>query len=93
MDLPGAGDFRPGLILDSQPGKPDRRPVALFGKVFCLVDASDTPIRAGDLLVTSGTPGHARTVADAKRTPKILGKALRPLAGGCGMIPILIALQ
>jgi hypothetical protein len=90
----GAGDFRPGVLLDSQPDKPNRRPLALVGKAYCLVDASENPICAGDLLVTSSTPGHAMTAADATRTPgTIIGKALRPLASGRGTIPILIALQ
>ena len=33
--LSGAGDYRPGIILDKQPGQANRSPVALLGKVFC----------------------------------------------------------
>src|SRR5262249_25484203 len=51
--ISGAGDLRPGLVLDKQPTREHRRPVALLGKVFCKVDAEYGPIKVGDLLVSS----------------------------------------
>ena len=72
----------------------DAKPIALLGKVFCKVDAQFGPIEVGDLLTTSPTQGHAMRVADPLRAfGAVIGKALRPLAGGQGLIPILIALQ
>ena len=65
-----------------------------MGKVYCKVDAQYAPIEVGDLLTTSPTPGHAMKAADPlKGFGSVIGKALRPLNGGQGMIPILIALQ
>jgi hypothetical protein len=72
----------------------DRMPVALMGKVYCKVDARHSPIEVGDLLTTSSTPGHAMKANDAhKAFGAVLGKALRPLEQGQGIIPILVALQ
>ena len=90
----GAGDFRPALILDKQPDGGDRMPIALVGKTFCKVDASAGAIAVGDLLTTSATPGHAMKAADRDAAfGAVIGKALRPLDQGTGLIPILIALQ
>lgn len=92
--LSGAGDYRPGIVLDKQPtGKP-RKPIALMGKVYCKVDASFGAIDIGDLLTTSPTPGHAMKAGDALSAfGAVIGKALRPLKGGKGLVPVLIALQ
>jgi hypothetical protein len=69
-------------------------PVALVGKVYCKVDAQYGPIEVGDLLTTSCTPGHAMKASDPlKAFGSVIGKALRPLEEGQGLIPILIALQ
>ena len=46
----GAGGYRPAVILDRQDAGTNRRPLALMGKVYCRVDASDAPIAIGDLL-------------------------------------------
>jgi len=65
-----------------------------MGKVFCKVDAEFGLIAVGDLLTTSPTPGCAMRVDDpAKAHGAVLGKALRPLARGRGVIPILVTLQ
>jgi hypothetical protein len=89
----GADNYRPGLVLDRQPGG-IRRPIALMGKVACKVDADHGAIAAGDLLTSSPTPGHAMRVADRHAAfGAVIGKALRPLAAGRGMIPVLVTLQ
>jgi hypothetical protein len=90
----GAGDYRHGILLDQRPGSSGRAPVAMVGKVYCKVDAEYASVDVGDLLTTSGTPGHAMKAADpSKAFGAVIGKALRPLAGGKALIPILIALQ
>ena len=91
----GAGGFRPGIRLDQQhESKGSRMPIALVGKVFCKADASQSPIEVGDLLTTSDVPGHAMKAADPfKAFGAVIGKALRPLETGTGLIPILVALQ
>jgi hypothetical protein len=90
----GAGGYRPGIVLDKQHSSENRRPVALVGKVCCKVDASFGAIGIGDLLTTSPTPGHAMKTDDPyKAFGAVIGKAIRPLTDGQGLIPILIALQ
>ena len=90
----GAGPYRPGIVLDSQPGAGTRRPVALVGKVSCWVDAEQGAVRVGDLLTSSSTRGHAMRVADPIRAfGAVLGKALGTLPQGRGLVPILVCLQ
>ena len=90
----GAGDYKPGIVLDKQESSNTRKPIALVGKVYCKVDAQYGAIEVGDLLTTSPTPGHAMKADDPlKAFGTVIGKALRPLAEGQGLIPILIALQ
>jgi hypothetical protein len=92
--ISGAGDYKPGIVLDKQHRRRDRSPVALLGKVFCKVDASDAAIEIGDLLTTSGTPGHAMKATDPiKAFGTVIGKALGHCERGRGLIPILVALQ
>ena len=92
--ISGAGHYKPGIILDRQDSQSGRKPIALLGKVFCKVDAQYGAIEVGDLLTTAPTPGHAMRATDSlKAFGTIIGKAIRPLAEGRGLIPILIALQ
>lgn len=92
--ISGAGNYKPGLILDKQESSRNRMPIALIGKVYCKVDAQYGAIEVGDLITTSPTPGHGMRVDDPlKAFGTVIGKALRPLTDGQGLIPILIALQ
>ena len=90
----GAGDLKPGIVLDKRQTQSDRMPIALLGKVYCKVDARHTAVDVGDLLSASATPGHAMKAVDPLQAfGSVIGKALRPLKAGKGLIPILIALQ
>jgi hypothetical protein len=90
----GAGDYRPAIVLDKRHSSADRKPIALLGKVFCKADASSAPIGVGDLLTTSDVPGHAMKAVDPTSAfGAVIGKALRPLAAGQGLILILVTLQ
>ncbi len=90
----GAGDYKPGIVLDKQQSESNRQPIALLGKVYCKVDAQYGAIEIGDSLTTSPTLGHAMKVDEPiAALGAMLGKALRPLQEGQGLIPILIALQ
>ncbi len=92
--ISGAGNYKPGIVLDKQTHQPNRKPIALLGKVYCKVDAQYGAIEMGDLLATSATPGHAMKATDKVRAfGAVIGKALRPLSAGQGLIPMLIALQ
>jgi hypothetical protein len=91
--ISGAGEYRPALVMDRRDGG-DRRALALVGKVFCKVDATSEPIGVGDLLTTSAKAGHAMKVVDPGRGfGSVIGKALAPLAGTTGLIPVLVSLQ
>ena len=74
--------------------------VAQSGRVRVKVDATYGAIRAGDLLVTSPTPGYAMRSRPLRvngvtlhRPGTILGKALEPLPKGRGEILVLLTLQ
>ena len=90
----GAGAFRPGIVLDQRADARGRAAIALVGKVYCKVDADIAPIAVGDLLTTSDQPGHAMKLTDPLRGfGAVIGKALKPMASGQGLLPILVALQ
>jgi hypothetical protein len=92
--ISGAGSYKPGIVLGQQGSQPNRKPIALVGRVYCKVDAQYGAIETGDLLTTSPTPGHAMKAQDPLRAfGAVLGKALGPLRAGKGLIPILVALQ
>ena len=90
----GAGEYRPAIILDRRENPESRATVALIGKVYCKVDADSAPIAVGDLLTTAPRPGFAMKAADPSQAfGAVIGKALKPLPAGQGLIPILVALQ
>jgi hypothetical protein len=70
----------------------DEIPMAIAGIVPCKVSAENGPIRPGDLLVTSGTPGHAMRDA-SPGVGTVLGKALGSLESGTGTIKVMVTLQ
>ena len=62
--------------------------------MYCWVDTSNGPIKPGDLLTTSDTPGHAMKVTDyAKAQGAIIGKAMSSLEKGRGLVLVLVTLQ
>jgi hypothetical protein len=94
----GAVSAQPGLILGEAGA--NKSLVAQSGRVRVKVDASYGAVNAGDLLVTSPTPGFAMVSkplhvdgAEMHRPGTILGKALEPLPDGKGEILVLITLQ
>ncbi len=93
--ISGAGGVNPGMTM-SQEGTlaNGKLPVALSGRVYCYVDASQGAIEPGDLLTTSATPGHAMKAGDgAKAQGAILGKAMTSLKEGKGLVLVLVTLQ
>ena len=69
--------------------------VALAGRVYCKVDATEAGVEPGDLLTTSGTPGYAMKATDYMRAQgAILGKTMEKLEQGKkGHILVLVTLQ
>ena len=91
--ISGAGDYKPAIVLDKQGSRPNRKPVALLGKVYCKVDANFGAVEMGDLLTTSPNLGHAMKATDhLKAFGAVIGKAMRSLPSGQGLIPRLIPL-
>ena len=65
-------------------------PMAIVGIVPCKVCDENGAIEAGDLLVTSSTPGHAMKASENPRAGTVVGKALANLDGKSGKIEILL---
>ena len=93
--LSGAGSFKPAIVMDKQryTGRL-RSPVAMIGKAYCYVDASEAAIEPGDLLTTSPTPGHAMKALDPEQAfGATLGKALEAVPKGeRKLIPVRVSL-
>ncbi|HPC83693.1 MAG TPA: hypothetical protein P5234_09795 [Thermoanaerobaculaceae bacterium] len=92
---------KPGLILSRRGTAEDLSssvPMGVLGVIPTKVTAEGGPIRRGDLLVTSSTPGHAMKATAAViegvallPTGAVLGKALQPFDGpGSGLIEVLV---
>jgi hypothetical protein len=85
----GANGIQAGITLHQEGLIDGGQNVALSGRVYVQADASEHPIKPGDLLTTSDTPGHAMKVTDHARSQgTILGKAMTGLKGGKGMAAI-----
>jgi hypothetical protein len=90
----GAGGVKPGMLMGQQGTVANgKHPVALTGRVYCRVDASYGSIKPGDLITTSGTPGHGMRADPARAAGAIIGKAMTPLADGRGLVLVLVSLQ
>jgi hypothetical protein len=93
----GIYSTKPGVVgrrsTDAAKAK-DEIPMAMVGIVPTKVSAENGPIRRGDLLVTSSTPGYAMKGTDRSRiTGAIVGKALGKLDAGSGVMDVLVSLQ
>jgi len=90
----GANGINPGIQMQQQGLLDGGKNVALTGRVYVQADATGGPIKPGDLLTTSATPGHAMKVSDhTKAQGAILGKAMTGLKDGKGMVLVLVTLQ
>ena len=94
----GVISVQPGIALGDR-GQ-GRVLVAATGRVKVKVDASNGPIKIGDLLVTSDREGFAMKSVPVEfggvrmhRPGTLIGKALEPLAQGTGEILVLLSLQ
>jgi hypothetical protein len=94
----GVVSAQPGMSLGIE-GE-GKEQIATTGRVKVRVDARSKPIRVGDLLVTSDTPGTAMRSEPMNINGRpfhqpgtIIGKALEPLEGGVGEILVLLSMQ
>lgn len=91
--ISGANNLSAGMVLAGSSTK-DSKPVALSGRAWVYCDATRNPIKPGDLLTTSTTPGHAMKARNyAKAQGAIIGKAMTALEGGRGLVLVLVSLQ
>ena len=75
-------------------GNAGKAPVSLIGRVPCKVSAENGPIRPGDLLTTSSTPGQAMRCEGVERCfGSTIGKALDALDSGTGVMDIMVMLH
>jgi hypothetical protein len=94
--ISGANGVNVGLTLTQEGSLADgKHPVAMTGRVWCWCDAdAGGAIRAGDLLTTSATPGHAMKVIDRQLAGgATIGKAMSSLDTGRGLVLVLVNLQ
>jgi len=93
--ISGAGGVKPGMLMGQKGTAADgSHPVALTGRVYCMVDADADAIEPGDMITTSVTPGHGMKVSDyAKASGAIIGKAMTKLSSGKGLVLVLVSLQ
>lgn len=93
--ISGANGLNPGLVMNQQDAVGvGRYPVALAGRVYCWANTTNGPIQPGDLLTSSGTPGHAMKVTDYNLAKgAIIGKAMSALEDSRGLVLVLITLQ
>jgi hypothetical protein len=68
-------------------------PLAVVGVVPVKASAENGPIHPGDLLAASATPGHAMVAGAAPAVGTVIGKSLGTLAGGTGLIRMIVTLQ
>ncbi len=86
---------KPGVLLSERDIKADLSdtiPVGVIGVIPTKVSGENGPIRRGDLLVTSSTPGHAMKGTEREcMFGATLGKALENFDGtGTGVIKVLV---
>jgi hypothetical protein len=91
----GVFSTQPGFLGGAADGEDvsGKVPLAVVGIVPVKASAEAGPIRPGDRLVASATPGHAmRSTKDAP-VGTVIGKALSSLESGTGMVRMLVVLQ
>lgn len=91
----GVVSTRPGVTLNAPHGAAqdaDGPALALAGRVPVEVTtAGGGPIRIGDLLVASGTPGRAMRAPADPAPGTVIGKALEAVAAGSDAIKMLVS--
>jgi hypothetical protein len=92
--ISGAGGVNSGIILQQEGVLEGGQNVALTGRVYVRADASNGPIKPGDLLTTSTKPGYAMRVTNHDRAHgAVLGKAMTELKEGEGQVLVLVTLH
>ncbi len=82
----------PYIVINNSGVEEKLYPVALSGKSLCRIDARNNPVKPGDLIVASETPGCGMRgkIDSFDKIGTVIGKALDSLDDGIGLIPIFI---
>jgi hypothetical protein len=94
--LAGVYSTQPGLVGGAADGESTegKIPLAVTGVVPVMVTTENGPVRPGDLLTSSSTPGHAMHASRERVVVGVvIGKALEPLESATGVIRALVILQ
>jgi hypothetical protein len=94
----GIYSTKPGLVgrrqTTDRTNSTTEVPMAMIGIVPTKVSAENGPIRPGDLLVTSSTPGYAMKGSDRTRMlGAVIGKSLGSVDSGIGVVEVVVTLQ
>lgn len=85
---------KPGVLMNAGVEDVGEAPaLALVGRVPVKVTDEAGSIRAGDLLVSSSTPGHAMKAPAQPAAGTIVGKALQAHVQGAGKVEMLVMLR
>ncbi len=89
----GVVSGNPTIIINTNGTKQKAYPVALTGTVLCRIDARQKPVRPGDPVVTSSTPGCGMggVVDSFDKIGTVIGKALDALDDGIALVPVFIS--
>ncbi|HET7064275.1 MAG TPA: hypothetical protein VFI49_08340 [Rudaea sp.] len=93
----GVISTQPGLTMNSSESAKDQENhaprLALIGRVPVKASSENGAIRAGDLLVSSSTPGRAMRAPNNPQPGTVIGKAMRALDRDSGEIEMLVMLR
>jgi hypothetical protein len=90
----GANGISHGMKLGQDGALDGETLVAMTGRVYVKCSTENGAIRAGDLLTTSATSGHAMRASDYDRSNgAVIGKAMSTLDSGTGLVLVLVNLQ
>jgi hypothetical protein len=82
----------PYLVINNSGREEKLYPVALAGKTLCRIDARNNPVKPGDLIVASETPGCGMKgkMDSFDKIGTVIGKDLDSLDDGIGLVPVFI---
>jgi hypothetical protein len=89
----GVYSTKPGVVGRRESERRPTVPVALAGVIPVNVTAENGAISAGDLLVSSSTPGRAMKAPPSPAPGTVIGKAMQPLGSEVGTIEMLVMLR
>lgn len=92
-DVAGVYSTKPGVVGKQEQEERLTIPVALAGVIPVRATGENGVIHAGDLLVSSSTPGRAMRAPAHARQGSVIGKAMQALDDGSGDIQMLVMLR